>query len=130
MPFFLSKQGGHDHEAAWCLATTRFAGNMAWCVPFPQSLSLCQSRLVLTSLGCFFCARLELGRPQIHGYPIASVAFTNRLQFVSGADEKIVRVFDAPKIFVATLKELSGLDLGDEVRLYRYLFFLLFLLGV
>lgn len=85
-----------------------------------------------TDFPCLFfcCARLELGRPQIHGYPIASVAFTNRLQFVSGADEKIVRVFDAPKIFVATLKELSGLDLGDEVRLYRYLFFLLFLLGV
>ena len=57
----------------------------------------------------------ELGRPQIHGYPLASVAFTNRLQFVSGADEKIVRVFDAPRNFVKTLKMLSLLDLGDEV---------------
>ena len=58
----------------------------------------------------------ELGRPQIHGYPLASVAFTNRLQFVSGADEKIVRVFDAPRNFVKTLKTLTLLDLGDEVR--------------
>uniref|UniRef100_A0A0K3CCY1 Elongator complex protein 2 n=1 Tax=Rhodotorula toruloides TaxID=5286 RepID=A0A0K3CCY1_RHOTO len=59
----------------------------------------------------------ELGRPQIHGYPLASVAFTSpakRLQFVSGADEKIVRVFDAPRLWLRTLKTLSGLDLGDE----------------
>lgn len=58
----------------------------------------------------------ELGRPQIHGYPLASVAFTSRLQFVSGADEKIVRVFDAPKVFVASVRNLSGVELGDEVR--------------
>ncbi|GAA5984289.1 hypothetical protein JCM10908_006126 [Rhodotorula pacifica] len=58
----------------------------------------------------------ELGRPQIHGYPLASVAFTSpakRLQFVSGADEKIVRVFDAPKLWVQTLKTLSGVEAGD-----------------
>ncbi|GAA5868103.1 hypothetical protein JCM3774_001022 [Rhodotorula dairenensis] len=58
----------------------------------------------------------ELGRPQIHGYPLASVAFTSpakRLQFVSGADEKIVRVFDAPKLWVQTLETLSGVDAGD-----------------
>lgn len=61
----------------------------------------------------------ELGRPQIHGYPLASVAFTSsakRLQFVSGADEKIVRVFDAPKLWVQTLQALSGVDAGDAVR--------------
>ncbi|BGP24984.1 RNA polymerase II elongator complex protein 2 [Rhodotorula toruloides] len=59
----------------------------------------------------------EFGRPQIHGYPLASVAFTSpakRLQFVSGADEKIVRVFVAPRVWLRTLKTLSGLDLGDE----------------
>ncbi|GAA5895240.1 hypothetical protein JCM8208_005945 [Rhodotorula glutinis] len=59
----------------------------------------------------------ELGRPQIHGYPLASVAFTSsnkRLQFVSGADEKIVRVFDAPKTWVQTLRALSGSEVGDE----------------
>lgn len=57
----------------------------------------------------------ELGRPQIHGYPLASVAFTSRVQFVSGADEKIVRVFDAPKVFVSSARKLSGVELGDEV---------------
>ena len=58
------------------------------------------------------------GRPQIHGYPIASIAFTSRLQFVSGADEKIVRVFDAPKVCLSSLKNLAGIGgLGDEVFL-------------
>lgn len=48
------------------------------------------------------------------------MAFTSpakRLQFVSGADEKIVRVFDAPKLWVQTLKALSGVDAGDAVSL-------------
>lgn len=60
----------------------------------------------------------ELGRPQIHGYPLASIAFTSaakRLQFVSGADEKIIRVFDTPRLWVQTLKTLSGVDAGDAV---------------
>ncbi|GAA6063331.1 hypothetical protein JCM10212_003917 [Sporobolomyces blumeae] len=56
----------------------------------------------------------ELGRPQIHGYPLSSLAFTSRLQFISGADEKIVRVFDAPKVFVSSLKKLSQVVAGDE----------------
>lgn len=60
--------------------------------------------------------RAELARPQIHGYPLASLAFTpnsNRLQFVSGADEKIVRVFDAPGVFLSSLKTLSGLEFEE-----------------
>lgn len=44
-----------------------------------------------------------------------SIAFTDRLQFVSGADEKIVRVFDAPKVVVGGLKKLAIVEgLGDE----------------
>ncbi|GAA5824680.1 hypothetical protein JCM5353_000803 [Sporobolomyces roseus] len=56
----------------------------------------------------------ELGRPQIHGYPLSSLSFISPTQFVSGADEKLVRVFDAPKVFVDSLKSLSGVDLGDS----------------
>lgn len=38
---------------------------------------------------------------------------------MSGADEKIVRVFDAPKVFLSSLKKLCGVEgLGDEVRTY------------
>ncbi|KAK4054542.1 Elongator subunit elp2 [Microbotryomycetes sp. JL201] len=56
----------------------------------------------------------ELGRPQIHGYQIGSLDFVSPVQFVSGADEKIVRVFDAPKVVVRMLRELSEIELGDE----------------
>ncbi|GAA5904082.1 hypothetical protein JCM6882_003820 [Rhodosporidiobolus microsporus] len=58
----------------------------------------------------------ELARPQIHGYPLTSLTFTarnNRLQFVSGADEKIVRVFDAPGVFLQSLSKLSGIEFGE-----------------
>jgi elongator complex protein 2 len=45
----------------------------------------------------------ELGRPQIHGYDLKCCAFLDRFKFVSGADEKLLRVFEAPKIFLNNL---------------------------
>ena len=48
----------------------------------------------------------ELGRPQIHGYDMTCVAPISRLRFVSGADEKVVRVFDAPRGFARSLNAL------------------------
>ncbi|RUS29085.1 WD40-repeat-containing domain protein [Jimgerdemannia flammicorona] len=57
----------------------------------------------------------EIGRPQIHGYDIQCIAFVNRWEYVSGADEKVIRVFDAPKTFVENLSNISGLsDLVGE----------------
>jgi hypothetical protein len=49
----------------------------------------------------------EIGRPQIHGYDMTCVAFLDRLRFVSGADEKVVRVFDAPRGFAESLRKLG-----------------------
>ena len=49
----------------------------------------------------------ELGRPQVHGYDLTCVAFLDRLRFASGADEKVVRLFDAPKGFAASLYGLG-----------------------
>ncbi|KAF8592532.1 WD40 repeat-like protein [Ramaria rubella] len=49
----------------------------------------------------------ELGRPQTHGYDIIDAAFISSLRFVSIGDEKVARVFDAPKGFVALLNSLS-----------------------
>ncbi|CAJ0893575.1 5486_t:CDS:10, partial [Entrophospora sp. SA101] len=49
----------------------------------------------------------EIGRPQIHGYDLKCIAFINQWRFVSGADEKILRVFDAPKTFIRSLSKLS-----------------------
>ncbi|CAH1244984.1 ELP2 [Branchiostoma lanceolatum] len=57
----------------------------------------------------------ELGRPQIHGYAINCLAMVNRYQFVSGGDEKVLRVFDAPKNFLQNLKNVSGVDISKDM---------------
>ncbi|SCZ88370.1 BZ3500_MvSof-1268-A1-R1_Chr2-1g04366 [Microbotryum saponariae] len=56
----------------------------------------------------------ELARPQIHGYPLSSIAFLDRLSFVSGADEKIVRVFSAPGNLVKSLNQLSQIEFVQD----------------
>ena len=52
----------------------------------------------------------EIARPQIHGYDLISATFIGSYKFVSVADEKVARVFDAPKGFLNTLK---GIDVED-----------------
>ncbi|CAF2054624.1 BnaCnng34390D [Brassica napus] len=49
----------------------------------------------------------ELARPQVHGHDINCVAIVQgkgNHRFVSGAEEKVVRVFEAPLSFLKTLK--------------------------
>lgn len=51
----------------------------------------------------------EISRPQIHGYPFTSAATLPPSQrFVSGADEKVVRVFEETEGFVASLDGLGA----------------------
>ncbi|XP_069032804.1 elongator complex protein 2 [Embiotoca jacksoni] len=50
----------------------------------------------------------EISRPQIHGYDIQCLAIVGRFQFVSGADEKVIRVFQAPRNFVENFANISG----------------------
>lgn len=48
----------------------------------------------------------ELARPQVHGHDINCVAMVQgkgNHRFVSGAEEKVVRVFEAPLSFLKTL---------------------------
>ncbi|RHZ66576.1 hypothetical protein Glove_306g48 [Diversispora epigaea] len=49
----------------------------------------------------------EIGRPQIHGFDIHCLSFVDQWKYVSGSDEKIVRVFDAPKNFVKSLANIT-----------------------
>jgi len=49
----------------------------------------------------------EIARPQIHGYDMTDAAWLGPLRFVSGADEKVVRVFDAPRGFLESLRSLG-----------------------
>ncbi|VDO43038.1 unnamed protein product, partial [Onchocerca flexuosa] len=53
---------------------------------------------------------IEIARPQIHGYDLTSIASISSSRFVSGADEKILRVFAAPRNFVEMLGSISKYD--------------------
>ncbi|XP_021092342.1 elongator complex protein 2 isoform X2 [Heterocephalus glaber] len=50
----------------------------------------------------------EIARPQIHGYDLKCLTMINRFHFVSGADEKVLRVFSAPRNFVENFCAISG----------------------
>ena len=60
----------------------------------------------------------EIGRPQIHGYEMECLAFVGSTQqrFVSGADEKILRIFDAPKNFLENLARISKINVDDDIE--------------
>ncbi|KAJ3277093.1 choline dehydrogenase 7 [Terramyces sp. JEL0728] len=57
----------------------------------------------------------EIARTQIHGYNLHCLAFTGKYQYVSGADEKVLRVFDAPKTFAQTLESLTKVKESEEI---------------
>ena len=50
----------------------------------------------------------ELSRPQIHGYDINCLDSMSQSQFISGADEKLLRVFDEPRATAELLYSLCG----------------------
>uniref|UniRef100_A0A8D1DKW0 Elongator complex protein 2 n=1 Tax=Sus scrofa TaxID=9823 RepID=A0A8D1DKW0_PIG len=54
----------------------------------------------------------EIARPQIHGYDLKCLAMISRFQFVSGADEKVLRVFSAPRNFVENFCIITGQSLN------------------
>ena len=60
----------------------------------------------------------EINRPQIHGYDIHTICSLPEsssdvvCKIVSGADEKIIRVFNAPFNIVKFLQQLSGISLN------------------
>lgn len=59
----------------------------------------------------------EIARPQVHGYDLIGVQFLDALKFISIADEKVARVFEAPKGFVRLVKNLQVTEIEvDEVN--------------
>lgn len=59
----------------------------------------------------------EFVRPQIHGYDLNCIDTVGELRFVSGADEKLLRVFDEPKGTAELLRRLCGFQTASEQEL-------------
>ncbi|KAI0301821.1 WD40 repeat-like protein [Multifurca ochricompacta] len=60
----------------------------------------------------------EVGRPQVHGYDLLGVVSLDPLRFVSVADEKVARVFGAPRGFVQAMRGLRAINfIVDEETL-------------
>jgi len=57
----------------------------------------------------------EMGRPQIHGYDLNCIDSLGASQFVSGADEKLLRVFSEPKAVANLLSKLCGFE-GSDIK--------------
>lgn len=57
----------------------------------------------------------EFARPQIHGYDINCIASLGGSRFVSGADEKLLRVFDEPRGTAGLLEKLCGIHEESKV---------------
>ena len=51
----------------------------------------------------------EFARPQIHGYDLNCIDSFGQSQFISGADEKLLRVFDEPRAIAEMLEKLCGI---------------------
>ena len=58
----------------------------------------------------------ELGRPQIHGYDLECLSFIGPFQIITGADEKVLRVFDAPQTSISTLNQISDFKTPEHLE--------------
>ncbi|XP_011870635.1 PREDICTED: probable elongator complex protein 2 [Vollenhovia emeryi] len=58
----------------------------------------------------------EIARPQIHGYDMTCLAILAPHTYVSGADEKVVRIFTATSAFRNQLKSLTNVEDFESVK--------------
>ena len=56
----------------------------------------------------------EFSRPQIHGYDLNCIDSLGDSSFISGADEKLLRVFEEPGVVAHLLERLCGLARPDQ----------------
>ncbi|KAI4282447.1 MAG: hypothetical protein L6R38_002912 [Xanthoria sp. 2 TBL-2021] len=59
----------------------------------------------------------EFARPQIHGYDLNCIDVIGEHRFVSGADEKLLRIFDEPKSTAELLSRLCGVESASREAL-------------
>ncbi|KFB45727.1 AGAP006889-PA-like protein [Anopheles sinensis] len=56
----------------------------------------------------------EIGRPQVHGYDMQCLTLLSRYRLASAAEEKIIRVFQAPSNFVQNFRALCRVTEDPE----------------
>ncbi|GFN75662.1 elongator complex protein 2 [Plakobranchus ocellatus] len=56
----------------------------------------------------------EVARPQVHGYDLKCLAVLGKYSFASGADEKLIRIFKAPKNFISNFCHICGHDFNKQ----------------
>lgn len=59
----------------------------------------------------------EFSRPQIHGYDLNCIDAVSNTQFVSGADEKLLRIFDEPRGVAEMLQNLCNIKASTSAEL-------------
>ena len=57
----------------------------------------------------------ELARPQVHGYDMACIAVLSRYRFASGAEEKVIRAFQAPVNFVNNFHRICKIQSDKDM---------------
>ena len=67
-------------------------------------------------MSVFQVAWYEIARPQVHGYDMQCLTVISRYMFASAGDEKVTRVFQAPRNFIENLSNICGLDLKTELK--------------
>ncbi|OQR76540.1 putative elongator complex protein 2-like [Tropilaelaps mercedesae] len=56
----------------------------------------------------------ELARPQVHGHDLFCISALSETAFVSGAEEKVLRCFNATRNFVTNFRRISGETLTND----------------
>ncbi|KAM0678218.1 Elongator subunit elp2 [Binucleata daphniae] len=108
-----------------CILAQSNTGGMYKYVNFMLEKYLTGSTASITSIDCYqdlvlttsldsttriysILLKQEIGRPQIHGYPMQSACFlrNNTYEFISGGQETIMRVFKPTKLFLQNYLQL------------------------
>lgn len=101
--------GGHYSEVR-DIAWERY-GEFLYSVSADQTTRI-HAPWVRTLTECFTWH--EIARPQVHGYDMQCLCVLPKYQYASGAEEKIVRTFQAPANFVQNYRKLCNVTEGSD----------------